>query len=628
MADDERQPLAGRGIRLRFTLALAAFMTLAMALLGAFLFLTQRARMLERHAEDVAQVREALLEKGRTYGSFLARIAPQGLLAYDYLLLEGYAEELSADPDVAYAVILGGSGAPVTHVLRRGDAERTLVPPEAFERALAQARQAPDRVAVERPIEQDGVRLGTVEIGLSQARVAESLAELESGLRRELARVTRVTAGAILLSLLVLVVLVATAFERMIASPIRRLGEVMGKAPGGVLGARAEGFRDDEIGWLARCYDRMAESLEGQWRALEDQRRAYKDTRDYLANILDNSADMIVTTGLDGSVVEFNTGAERTLGYARGEVVGRPSRTLFCEVEERARFYAEVREGRLVQDVETRLLRKDGTAIDAQLTLSPLRDNAGGLIGAVCIGRDVTQARALREEVIQAEKLASIGQVASWITHQIRNYLGRIVMDLSLLRPGPDAPEAPRKAHRDLSRAVEEMGRIVTDLLDYSRTLRLHPTPVKLNASLEGLLAGLDAEVGTGVRVERDLAPDLPPIRADVFKLEQAFGNVLNNAIEAMSGAGTLTVATRAGPEPGWVTIRVADSGPGILPEDLPRVMRPFFTTKPAGTGLGLALAARIAAAHGGSLEAETPPGGGAVLTFRLPAGGPEEDRP
>jgi len=603
-------------------------MAVSMALLGALLFLGQRQMMLSRYERDVAQTQEGLTSKGQAYTSFLSRIAPQGILAHDYLLLEGYVEELSADPDVAYALIRGTSDAPLTHVMRSRDAEGTLLPPQEFQAALDEARRSPGLRVLTRPIEQGGAALGTVEVGLSQDRIARSLAELKSELRRELARVALVSGAAVLLSVVVLILLIGWVFNQMVVKPIRRLGGVMAQAPQGSFSTRAEHFRDDEIGWLAECFNRMAASLQEQWTALEDQRRAYKETRDYLANILDNSADMIVTTTLAGDVVEFNSGAERILGHRRADVVHRPVDALYADMRERERLYSRVRQGHLVQGTETRLVRADGGLIDAQLTLSPLRDNDGRLVGTVCIGRDVTQAKAMREELIQAEKMASVGQVASWIAHQIRNYLGRMSLGVAALSLEGSDRGAAEKAHRDLGDAVQDINRLVTDLLDYSRTLKLHKVKVRLNGSLEGLLSPIETEVHGRIKVERDFDSQLPPLEVDVFKLEQALTNVIKNAVDAMPDGGTLSVTTRADSDGEWVTIAIQDSGAGIPSEDLPRVLRPFFTTKSTGTGLGLAMAARIAAAHGGSLEVESPPGGGARFSFRIPAGSVEAEAP
>ena len=362
----------------------------------------------------------------------------------------------------------------------------------------------------------------------------------------------------------------------------------------------------------------MTDDLRMQLSKIEDQRRTYKETRDYLANILDNSADMIATTGLDGLIVEFNCGAERTLGFQRDEVIGKSSSIIYSDCAELRRLYGVVHSGTSVQNAEARLIRKDGSVIDAEVTLSPLHDNAGQLIGAICIGRDVTQAKAIRDELIQAEKMASIGQVAAWITHQIRNYLGRILMNAYTLQPIADNAGAG-KAQRDMLDAIHEMDKMVTDFLDYSRNMKLHYAPLKLDISLEGLLSPLQAEWSNTISIERCFAPDLPSIYADVFKLEQAFSNVFKNAIEAMPEGGQLRVATRCGAQQGYVTVMIEDTGIGIAPENIESVLRPFFTTKPRGTGLGLAMAARIIEAHGGTVQVSSTPGQGAKFEFVFP---------
>lgn len=613
------RPAGRSSIRLRFFAALAAFVAVSMALLGLTLYLGQRQIMLERLGEDERELGVALSEKANAYAAFLGRISPQGILGHDYLLLEGYAEELSADPDVVYAVIFDAAGNPITHSLRQPDGD--WVPPQRFPDALRQARAVPDLVVARRGIAQDEAEIGAVEVGLSKAKLAHKLQDAQERLERDLRRVGWVAGGAILLSLVLLLLLVEAVFSRVIVAPIRALGTAMARVPAGDLGARAPVLREDELGWLAHCFNQTAAALEEQLTHLESQRRREKETRDYLASILDHSGDMIVTTAEDGSVVEFNRAAERTLGYARGDLVGRPAQFIYCDAGDQARLYAAVRQGATIPDAEMRLTRKDGTTIDAQLTLSPLEDNAGRIVGTVCIGRDVTQAKALRGQLIQAERLASVGQVASWIAHQIRNYLGRVLMDAAALRPAADAGRAEAGAYRDLSDAVQSMDRLVTDLLDYSRTLRLHRAPLRLNACLDGLIAQL-ADT-PGLLVERAYDPDLPTVHADVFKVEQALTNILNNAVEAMPEGGTLRVTTHREGE--GVAVSVRDSGPGIDPADLPRVLQPFYTTKPGGTGLGLAMAARIVEAHGGAIAVRSIPGVGAEFAVTLPRGDAEE---
>ncbi len=615
-----------RSLQRQFSLTLSLFLVISMGLLGASLFANQRDLMQKRLARDTEQLVQTLVDKGTASSTFLARIAPQGLLTYDYLLLEGYVEELSADPDIVYAVIFNPSGDPVTHYLNQAEpyfAEREIDPAH-FPALLAAARADSVLMKAQRDIDYEGTRLGLVEIGLSQAKIRQRAQELEISLESVLRRTAAITGGLLLVSLVALIVLIERVFRRLVVEPVQALYESMASLQAGDLGTRAEVLRDDEIGFLAQRFNRMADDLQAQLSQTEQHALVVQQTRDYLASILDHSADMIATTATDGTIVQFNDAAEHILGYRRAEVVGQCADRIYSDISERNRLYATVYAGQPVQGAEMQLRRKDGRLVEVELTLSALRDNQGQLLGTVCIGRDVTHARALRSELIQSEKMASIGQVAAWIAHQIRNYLGRLLLDAGALRPADSDPPARRQAHADLSHAIADMERLVSDLLDYSRSLTLNPTALKLAATLNELLDSLEAELrNSNIRIERDFHPGLPPVLVDVFKLEQAFTNVLRNAMQAMPEGGTLRVETRPGATADSVCVRVQDSGPGIAPEDLHKVFRPFFTTKPDGTGLGLAMASRIVDAHGGALRVYSTPGAGALFEFVLPTTAP-----
>lgn len=609
------------GIQIRFFLALATLVVLSMSMLGVTVFINQRQILEERLERDTQDITHVLRDKGDASSAFLARITPQGLLTNDFLLLEGYVEELSADPDIVFAVILNPAGKPLTHYLNPDDpyfAQHGLhISPQTYDQALGKVREDRNLMTVRRDIVYDGAALGSVEVGLSQRRIKERTDELRITIQRDLQRVTLITAVTIVISLILLIVLIEWTFSRLVVRPLRALSVQMARVQSGDLSVRAQIMRLDEIGRLAESFNHMAGNLKNQLHEIEEQRRVYKETRDYLASILDNSADMIATTALDGTVVEFNPGAEQVLGYTRAEVTGKTADAIYCDQQERQRLYNAVRQSQTAQHAETRLMRKDGALIDIDLTLSPLRNTAGELIGAVCIGRDITQAKALRRELIQAEKLASVGQVAGWIAHQIRNLLGRLLMNAAALRP--DATQAGKThAHADLTDAITAMDRLVTDLLDYSKTLSLHPTLIDLNAALYDMLRALPAEA-THLRVERDFAPDLMLVAVDVFKLEQAIGNLFKNALQAMPEGGLLRVQTRKGPGLNEVSIRVEDEGLGIAEKHLDKVFQPFFTTKPGGTGLGLAMCARIVEAHGGHISVANVTPHGARFTLVLP---------
>jgi PAS domain S-box-containing protein len=613
------------GIQARFLPVLAVFVVVSMTALGTTLFFNQRQITIGNYEQDTREALQVLQDKGATYSIFLARIAPQGILSHDYLLLEGYAEELSNDPDIVYAVILNRAHKPITHFLKKTDLPAPApgaarVGPMQFSESLTKMRADPALMIVKREIQYNGADLGSVEVGLSQARIARHLDELKVNLKQELRRIALVTGGEILIALAILILLSEWAFSRVVVRPIRALAEDMARIQSGDLGARARVDHEDEIGWLASCFNRMAAEMQEHLRKIQEQRQAYRETRDYLANILDNSADMIVTTSLDGSVVEFNAAAERILAYDRAEIVDTPWSRVFPHGDEKERLRDIVRRGHPEAGVETTLVRGDGTVIDAEVTVSALHDNAGRAIGAVYIGRDITRAKAMRRELIQAEKMASIGQVASWIAHQIRNVLGRLLMHISALRPPETGEPSLKKAHQEFLAGIREMDTLVTDLLEYSKTLTLHPAPVKFNKMIDGLIAThVPVRPDGRLRIERHYDAHLAPVNADIFKVEQAIGNILKNAMDVMPKGGTLRITTRHDPRTRAVVVVIEDTGPGIRPDDLPRVFRPFFTTKAQGTGLGLAMAARIIEAHGGSIRAENAAQGGAAFTFTLP---------
>lgn len=621
MSTADSPPRRPRSIQRRFFLALAAFLVLSMTLLGAAMLANQYVIMHGRLARDTEDLTRALLDKGGTASAFLARIAPQGLLAYDYLLLEGYVEELSADPDIVYAVIFDPGGKPLTHHLNAEDPyfAGAVIEPATFAATLELARRDSGLLKVQRHIDYDGARLGSVEVALSKTRIVQRAAELKTHLHQELTRIALITGGLLLLSLVALIALIEWTFRRLVVKPVQALAASMSRVQAGDLDARAAVARDDEIGDLAQRFNRMADDLQVQLAQTAEQARTVQATRDYLAGILDHSADMIATTALDGTVVEFNAAAEHILGYARDAVVGRRSDALYCDLELRDALYGTVHSGQPVQGVETQLVRADGSRVDVELTMSPLRDAQGELLGAVCIGRDVTHAKAMRRELIQAEKLASIGQVAAWITHQIRNYLGRMLMSTGALRP-ERADAVREQAYHDLNAGIADLGRLVGDLLDYSRTLTLHTTQIHLDAVLDGLLKQLASEPSAAaIRIVRDFATQLPSLAVDVFKLEQALGNVLRNAVQAMPEGGVLSVRTLPADGRTGVIVRIQDSGAGIQGSDPDAIFRPFYTTKAGGTGLGLALAQRIVQAHGGTITAHNGSDGGAVFEIRLP---------
>ncbi|MFY3742888.1 sensor histidine kinase [Anaeromyxobacter sp. Red801] len=226
-----------------------------------------------------------------------------------------------------------------------------------------------------------------------------------------------------------------------------------------------------------------------------------------------------------------------------------------------------------------------------------------------------------REELLRAERLATVGRLAAGIAHEVGNPLGAITGYAELARARLEGGGAPAEVADFLARISAETQRIdaiVRDLLDFARPSRLDLAPVGLPAAIDAALRlARMQERFRGVRIELELPAQLPPVVADERRLAQVFLNLLLNAADAMEGAGAVRIRARA--VDAAVEVEVADEGPGIPSADLPRVFDPFFTTKPPGrgTGLGLAVCHGIMESFGGGIAAERS-ARGALLRLRL----------
>ena len=226
------------------------------------------------------------------------------------------------------------------------------------------------------------------------------------------------------------------------------------------------------------------------------------------------------------------------------------------------------------------------------------------------------------DQLVQKEKLASVGQLAAGVAHEINNPLGSILLYADILRK--ETPDEAQQQQEDLDMIIRETTRcktIVNDLLNFSRQNEVLVRETDLNTLLEELAEEISKrDLFEGVEIIQDLNPDLPTIQADPLQLRQVFLNLVNNAAEAMPTGGRLTLGTRKGPEPGMVTAYVKDTGVGIGAEHMKKIFTPFFTTKPIGkgTGLGLAIIYGIVKMHRGQISVDSEVGKGTTFIISL----------
>ena len=235
---------------------------------------------------------------------------------------------------------------------------------------------------------------------------------------------------------------------------------------------------------------------------------------------------------------------------------------------------------------------------------------------------NIGQLERTQAQLVQSEKLASIGEMSAAVAHGLRNPLASLRAAAQLVRRHPESPAA--KEHLDaIVEEVDRLDRRISHLLSFSRPAPFHPMPEHLPRLVEQLLPAVAEPVREhriDLRVE--LPGDLPQVRVDPMQLEQVLLEVLSNAVDAMPDGGTLCLRAQAangGPEPAMVVVEVTDTGPGIPEQVLPSVCEPFFTTRAEGTGLGLAIAKRYVEQNGGRLEIESRPGAGTTVRLRLP---------
>lgn len=247
------------------------------------------------------------------------------------------------------------------------------------------------------------------------------------------------------------------------------------------------------------------------------------------------------------------------------------------------------------------------------------------LLVGLCMGVVAEQARRRRqvleqhhEQLLRSDRLATVGELAASLAHELRNPLAGIAGALRVLAERLPADDGSQELLADLQAQIARMNKTLTDLLQHARPPEPQRIEVDLNALLEQSLRFLPRG---RVEVIRDYDESLPPVRVDPSLLHQAFLNVLVNAHQAMPQGGRLTVRTRRGaPGSHGVEVQIQDTGVGIHPEHLPRIFQPFFTTKSQGTGLGLAIAARAVEQHGGRISVESVPGRGSTFTITFPA--------
>jgi PAS domain S-box-containing protein len=427
----------------------------------------------------------------------------------------------------------------------------------------------------------------------------------------------------VLVSLLLAILALWLMFTQMLEKPIRRLIAGTERIAAGQLDYRFDEKRNDEIGALEESFNAMTARIQAH-------RNELRGAMEYLGGMVENSADIIITGTPEGDIETFNRGAEEALGYSRAEMIGRPIESLFVDPRERRAIAARLEKTGSVKNYETALLTKDGQVRNVLLTLSYLRDRHGNPIGTIGITKDVTQEKKLLRELLQSQKLAAIGQAVTGIQHAVKNMLNALKGGAYLVRNGmaKDNRERITEGWAMVEEGIERIGHLSNNMLGYAREWKLDLQTVDLNDLMKKICdLNRQAAANEGVALRFESPAGLPAVSCDPKLIHMAVTDIVANAIDACTWkdypAGEspeVVVANSLNEEDGFFVIEIRDNGCGMNEEIKRNIFTPFFSTKKTrGTGLGLALTARIIKLHAGEVFVDSEPNRGATFRVHLP---------
>ncbi len=373
----------------------------------------------------------------------------------------------------------------------------------------------------------------------------------------------------------------------------------------------------DEIGELAESFNQMMEYLKNSQEQLRNSEKKYR-------RIFEGSKDTILVADCEGFIQDINQSGLELFGCKdRSRLINeRTLYDLFTEKNHYAEFLKKMEGNGYVREYETQLKGVDGRVVDVLITANFRRDEDNRICGYEAIIKDITEWKRVQEQLKEADRLTSIGQLAAGLAHEINNPLGIIMgyTGILLKEVGEDSPIRPDL--EVINRNTEACKRIVEDLLKFSRRTETRPEPHDINSLIEECLELFSYRFDEkGIGVERRYDEGMPEIMVDAEKMRQVLINILMNAYQAVDAGGSIAVETAVEKEDGRVVVSISDNGCGIPEEIKGRVFEPFFTTKEPGegTGLGLSVSYGIVKEHGGEITVESTEGRGSTFSIHLP---------
>lgn len=428
-----------------------------------------------------------------------------------------------------------------------------------------------------------------------------------------------VSHASISLVLLEIVIFGSYLLAGYITRPIQSILGKVNDVADGHFDFRLKIKRKDELGQLANRINAMIRNLGHYTSRLKQMYEENRAVKEHLESIINQTADAIHITDLEGKVLRVNRAFEQLYGFRSREVEGRLLKIIPPEAEEEMkRQHAQLIEGMSITSNETIWMKKDGTRVEVSVSTAPVRDEAGEITALISVSRDITSRNRMEELLRRSEKLTTVGQLAAGVAHEIRNPLTTLRGFLQLQQ------QSNKLNHRHLDLMLSELDRInliVGEFLILAKPQAVHFQERDIRFILGDVISLLDSQAHLhGVEFVLQASSESAMVHCEENQLKQVFINVLKNGMEAMPNGGSIHIKLKVDELAKRVRIEIRDEGIGIPEEMMSKLGEPFFTNKESGTGLGLMVSQRIIQSHKGMMDIKSVMNRGTTVIIELPA--------
>jgi two-component system sensor histidine kinase PilS (NtrC family) len=358
----------------------------------------------------------------------------------------------------------------------------------------------------------------------------------------------------------------------------------------------------------------LAEEVRKKGKELKKTKEDYDRLEAFNRDVIQSMQSGLLTIDMKDQITFLNKAGENILGAKTTQFKNRSIKDLFLDL---ANGFHEGLSSRM----ETAFEKTNGEKIRLGLSISPLKDHRGNKVGHIIIFQDLTLIKEMEESMRRSEKLATIGQLAAGIAHEIRNPLASISGAIQLLKEEKEGGESTQRLMEIILAESGRLNRLITDFLLYAQPPKLNKKKVDIGALVDSTLEvfSRSPQWTKGIKLAKIMEPNIT-ITADPQQLEQVLWNLFINALDAMEGKGMLEVKVHKDGGGQTVTLTVSDTGKGISAKDINNIFDPFFTTKEGGSGLGLSIVHKIVEIHRGNIAVESRSDRGTTFTLTFPA--------